>query len=84
MFEDKEFVAGENVTVSEDGAAFVSEAYGAAKVGWNSVSVSPCVRIGGDGLSAQMMLYPTLSDNSALSPTDAMRALDHAGVVHGV
>jgi uncharacterized protein len=82
--QDRELFAGENISVSENGATFVSDVYGLAEVAGNTISVEPCVEVSADGLSARMTLRPTLSDNSCLSVDDVLAALRQAGVVNGV
>lgn len=82
--QDKELIAGEDVTVSADGAAFISALYGTVEVTGGTISVNSCVRTSDDALSAWITLCPRLSDNSALALADVLAALDQAGVAHGV
>lgn len=81
---DKEIYAGEHVTVSDDGAAFIAERYGTVETLGNRISVNPCVRISDDGVSARMLVCPKLADNSPLELVDVFGELRQAGVVFGI
>ena len=64
---DLDLSAGENVTLSKDKTSFTSEIYGRAEFKERVLSVKNLVQIMGNGTSAQMDIFPVVSDSSALT-----------------
>ncbi len=81
---DRDFAAGDNVALADDGSTFVALDYGEAKVDANSASVKSLVEVSDDAMSVQMTIFPTVSDNTALTRDDVLGALEDAGVVCGI
>lgn len=79
-----DFVAGDNVTVSEDGGTFFAAIYGAARLTPKKVSIENPVNTDKSGMWAKMPIFPRLSDNSKLSYQNVFSALEQSGVTHGI
>ncbi len=80
--EDADFIAGPNISLKEN--QYISEVYGAARTNWQGISVTDYLKISGDGMYAEMHLFPVLADDSRLSFEDISDILKNRGVKYGI
>jgi uncharacterized protein len=81
---EADFVAGDNVTVSEDGGTFFAAIYGAAQLTPKKVSIANPVKADKSGMWAKMPIFPSLADGSKLTYKDVCSTLEQSGVTIGI
>ncbi len=81
---DVNFAAGDNVISTADDSTFIAALYGQARSTAQDVSVTNLVTVDKPGMWAQMSIFPTLADNSKLTPVYVYATLEQNGIVHGI
>ncbi|MFC1824181.1 flagellar assembly protein A [Thermodesulfobacteriota bacterium] len=79
-----EFSAGDNVNIAENNTKCISNTYGMAQADWKGISVTNAVQVDSGEMWADMPIVPKLADDSSLSYNDLAKAMEQAGVVHGI